>query len=305
MTAAWAKLNLSLAIGSRQSNGYHSLVSLFQRISLKDDLSFDPLSDRSGIEFHVEYDPDLPDKEVLGWDSSNTIYRVARAMIAHGIEIPSGRFGLFKRIPMKSGLGGGSSDAAAFIRMIHKTHPIPQTIQRQLAQNAGCDAPFFLDGGTAIVSGMGEKIRALPPLPKCPVLLVRPERGFSTPVMYARLDQYRMTSRIEFDHFIDESKAMELYGRLMRQRKSAFRNDFLEVVRGLDSETDKWWDVWEGFHDPEMILKGMSGSGSVCFAVFTTQVSGERIDEMRRGWRNRGYWSETAYFSGEDEIDAF
>jgi 4-diphosphocytidyl-2-C-methyl-D-erythritol kinase len=185
-TLAPAKVNLLLRILARDDSGYHQLETVFLAVQLSDTLSLARRS--SGITLRVDGPP-------LGPLEENLVYRAARGFLElagrdAGVEIR-----LEKHIPVRGGLGGGSSDAAATLRAMSAL--LPGWLERaellELAAGLGSDVPFFLSSSPlAIGRGRGERLKSLPPLPATPVVLALPPFGISTPEAYRLLDQDRM-----------------------------------------------------------------------------------------------------------------
>lgn len=151
-----AKLNLGLEIVGRRPDGYHELVTIFQTIALYDELTVVPAPPGSLT---------LAADQTLG-GADNLILRAARALAAHANIATGAALSLEKGIPVAAGLGGGSSDAATTLRALRQ-HWGLQTTDAELAALAttiGADVPFFLRGGTALATGIGEVLAPLPPL---------------------------------------------------------------------------------------------------------------------------------------------
>jgi 4-diphosphocytidyl-2-C-methyl-D-erythritol kinase len=174
---AFAKVNLRLDILGRRPDGYHELRTIFQTISLHDDIEFGAAS-RPGIELVVRGNTALG-REPL---KRNLVYRAVDAL-RRELRIRSGvRIELTKRIPAGRGLGGGSSDAAAaligYLRFAGRTLKLERLVE--IAAGLGADVPFFLFGGRALGIGRGQEIYPLPDLPRRAVLVVSPQ-GISVP----------------------------------------------------------------------------------------------------------------------------
>ena len=152
-TVAPAKINLTLEILGRRADGYHEIRSVMQTIDIVDTLTLQPADELS---LHVEGSHKPPDNDLA--------LQAARAM-AVASDIPaSGSFRLEKHIPEAAGLGGGSADAAAAIRLLNRQHKLgltPQTMA-STAASISSDAAFFCFGGTASVGGRGEVVESLP-----------------------------------------------------------------------------------------------------------------------------------------------
>jgi len=176
---AFAKLNLDLRVLYKRPDGYHELRSLFQTISLADEIRIRfrrSRRTRIGMAGNV----DIPD---------NLIVRAARLCLDEMRISAAVDFELEKRIPMGAGLGGGSSDAAAVLLALPAmaAKPVPLDRLMHLAAQLGSDVPFFLLGGTATVLGRGEELYPVPDLRRRHVLLVSPGLHVSTPEAYRAL----------------------------------------------------------------------------------------------------------------------
>ena len=177
---AYAKVNLTLEVLEKRADGYHQIVSVMQTIDLSDELSFAP-SDRITLRC------DVPSLET----DANLVVRAAtllkeRTGYSGGAEIH-----LKKSIPVASGLGGGSSDAAATLKALCRLWDLGLGNEelRPLASSIGSDVSFFLLGGTAMAEGRGEDVYELPPMPKTHLVLLTPpvEMPNKTATMYAHL----------------------------------------------------------------------------------------------------------------------
>jgi 4-diphosphocytidyl-2-C-methyl-D-erythritol kinase len=197
--AAQAKTNLFLRVLAREVSGYHQIESLFQRLSLADEVTLELRPAESGITLSVSGIPD----GALGPHADNLMVRAATRYLA-AAAAKAGAWGLHmtlgKVIPHGAGLGGGSSDAATVLRGLGDLlgHPVPPSETLSIGASIGSDIPFFLSGGAlALVWGRGGRLLPLPPLPSCPVAIVQPERRISTPEAYARLATLRQQLGIE------------------------------------------------------------------------------------------------------------
>src|SRR5690348_11702595 len=149
---AYAKLNLLLRVLRRRPDGFHDLLSVMQTVSLWDRIAIE-LGQEEGIRLTVD-DPRLPA------DDSNLAYRAAALFYGRAGWEPNVRIALEKRIPMRAGLGGGSSDAAAVLCGLNRMHgdPFDEREMAALAAVLGSDVPFFLRGGCAVAEGQGERL---------------------------------------------------------------------------------------------------------------------------------------------------
>lgn len=181
-----AKLNLFLRVLGKRVDGYHELASLFQAVDLGDHLEFCfSLADRFTCSDQTLLNPDNLVLKAL------TLFRRKTGFIKP-VHIH-----LKKKIPMQSGLGGGSSNAATTLFALNSLHGFPFA-EKQLStwsQELGSDVPFFFSHGTAYCTGRGEQVRDLPKPPAFECLIVKPNDGLSTPKVFAALDLRELEPR--------------------------------------------------------------------------------------------------------------
>jgi 4-diphosphocytidyl-2-C-methyl-D-erythritol kinase len=180
-----AKLNLWLAVRGRREDGYHDIETVFHGIDLADEIA---LSDATQGRVEVAVHPDgiggtppAPDR--------NLAHRATRAYLeATGIQAGV-RVDILKRIPMGAGLGGGSADAAGVLVLLRARFGTPSGVEMQrIAAGLGSDVPYFLNGGTAVGLGRGERIEATHAPERLWFVLGLPDRGLSTANVYDRWD---------------------------------------------------------------------------------------------------------------------
>jgi 4-diphosphocytidyl-2-C-methyl-D-erythritol kinase len=274
---AHAKINLSLRITATRADGYHDLRTVFQALELHDTLTFvsreGPLSLQSTA-------PGLP------LDESNLVWKAAAAL-----WLFIGRTGsprdvsvlIDKRIPMQSGLGGGSADAAAALVALARLWSPPAAIVDLLrvASSLGSDVPFFLVGGAALGLGRGEALYPLADLPPLDVVLVFPSFGVST------ADAYRWYDEAQGDE--GEHRAFE--GVRPGRVRGAWQSPAADVVNDLEPPVvQRHPEIGE--IKAALVASGadaaaMSGSGSSVFGIFPTRARATRaaVEAARRGWR--------------------
>ena len=168
---AFAKINLRLEILGKRSDGYHELRTIFQSVSLHDELLL-RASKKPGISLSIQGNAALSSEPL----QKNLVYRAVDAL-RHALKIRSGiDIELRKNIPAGRGLGGGSSDAAAallgYLRLTGRKLPLPRLLE--IASSLGADVPFFLFGGRALGVSRGNEIYPLPEISKLSVLVVSP-----------------------------------------------------------------------------------------------------------------------------------
>lgn len=179
--ASPAKVNLYLRVLRRREDGYHDILSLMQRISLCDEMTFSPRE--GGITLRCP-DSALPD------DEGNIVYRAAAAFYARTGSLPGIEITIRKRIPIAAGLGGGSSNAATTLMTLNEMGNCPLTLEELMKAGAalGADVPFFLFGHAAWASGIGDRLIEAPPLPPLWFVLINPGFAVSTKMVYRELN---------------------------------------------------------------------------------------------------------------------
>lgn len=184
-----AKVNLQLSVGPRESDGYHQLVTVFQAISIFDEVTVKIGEQASGINLTVSGD------QVHGvpTDSSNLVVKAAE-LIANKFEIDIDvSIDIKKSIPVAGGMAGGSADAAAAIVAIDELYSLDMTREEMhsIASQLGSDVPFLLSGGTAIGQGRGDQLTAALSRGTYHWVLALSSVGLSTPAVYSECDRLR------------------------------------------------------------------------------------------------------------------
>lgn len=190
-----AKINLCLHVGKPRPDGYHPLVSVFQSVSLSDELTLEAAP------------PDAIADEVVcpGIEGPNLAgAALAAYREASGWDAPPVRLTIIKRIPVAAGMGGGSADAAGALKLAAQAAGRPDDpLIHTLAPTLGADVPFALRGGRALVTGIGEHVEPMPPGPDTCVVIVPSRHTLSTPIVYAEADRLGTHSELaEAEAFI-------------------------------------------------------------------------------------------------------
>ncbi|MQY69354.1 MAG: 4-(cytidine 5'-diphospho)-2-C-methyl-D-erythritol kinase, partial [Firmicutes bacterium] len=190
---AAAKVNLYLDVLGKRNDGYHEIESIMQSVTLYDRLVFRPLKQEIII---WSDNPKIPSgKENLCYQAAELFFK--KAKIKKGVRIE-----IYKNIPERSGLGGGSVDAAATLWGMNKLFEteIPLLDLSKLAELLGADVPFCLKGGTSLVRGKGENLIPLPPIRDGWLVLLDPEIPVSTSWVYqkirVRLTEKRLSAKL-------------------------------------------------------------------------------------------------------------
>ena len=277
----------------KREDGYHLLYSCMQTLSLYDEIEVSVgESDETGVSF-------FSDCGFLSSDpKKNTAVAAAvRFMERFGPEKYAVSIGLQKNIPSQAGLGGGSSDAAAVLLAMDRLFPgkVSKEELSEIALSIGADVPFFLCGGTALCEGVGEILTPMPDLSGLPMLLLKPQRGVSTPFCYKAFDAMGAENIRE-----EEKKALKedlSYGadpkeRLIRAGRS-WTNDLQAPAIQSVPEIQDGLDLLSG---GGALFSAMSGSGSAVFGIFEKEEDIRRLmgsPEFLR-LKNDGWWSAVA-----------
>lgn len=225
-----AKVNLSLRVHRRRSDGYHAISTVLQTIALCDRLTVSRTEPEAPLRL------DVPGGGAPA-DDSNLVMAAARAFFgAIGEPARGVRFELKKRIPAGSGLGGGSSDAAGTLVALQELWGEPLSSDRLHATAAavGSDVPFFLVGGTALATGRGEKLRVLADVAAAPVIVAAPAMEVSTAAVYSHWRR-RRGRKAEFG----EEELLPPPAMRREPARWLRGNDLEPVVRRLHPEVDR------------------------------------------------------------------
>lgn len=277
----------------KREDGYHLLYSCMQTLSLYDEIEVSVgESDETGVSF-------FSDCGFLSSDpKKNTAVAAAvRFMERLGPEKYAVSIGLQKNIPSQAGLGGGSSDAAAVLLALDRLFPgkVSKEELSEIALSIGADVPFFLCGGTALCEGVGEILTPIPDLSGLPMLLLKPQRGVSTPFCYKAFDAMGAKNIRE-----EEKKALKedlSYGadpkeRLIRAGRSWTNDLQAPAIQSVPEIQDGLDLLSEG----GALFSAMSGSGSAVFGIFEKEEDIRRLmgsPEFLR-LKNDGWWSAVA-----------
>ena len=285
--AAQAKLNLSLAITGRRADGFHELVSLVAPIALVDTLTLDV-----GLPFGLTCDD-----AALPVDGTNLVLKAAAAYARHRPSASTGHFHLTKRVPHGAGLGGGSADAAAALRLLDRASgdPLGPEVLEALAAEVGSDCPFFVRGQAAVMRGRGERLELLPPAARAAlagrkVVLAKPPFGVPTPEAYgllAKAGKYRPLAQAEAELAAWLARPAADPVKLGNDLADPVFTKYVALPAGLASFRRVTGSDWQ-----------MTGSGSACFAWVDDgfDQAGLRADAMRV-W-GPGAWVAETVISG-------
>src|SRR6201997_16874 len=182
------KVNLYLAVGDRREDGYHELTTVFQAVSLVDELTV-----RNADVLSLELVGEGADK--LPVDERNLAWQAAELMAEHVGRAPDVSIMIDKSIPVAGGMAGGSADAAAVLVAMNSLWElnVPRRDLRLLAAQLGSDVPFALHGGTALGTGRGEELATVLSRNTFHWVLAFADTGLLTPAVFNELDRLRDT----------------------------------------------------------------------------------------------------------------
>jgi 4-diphosphocytidyl-2-C-methyl-D-erythritol kinase len=262
---AFAKINLRLEILGKRPDGYHELRTVFQTVSLHDELRL-RRSKNAGLSLRVHGNAALSNEPV----EKNLVYRAVAAMRAElkdesGVEIE-----LKKKIPAGRGLGGGSSDAAAAMLGYLRLAPRKIEMERlmQIGASLGADVPFFLQGGRALGIGRGDEIYPLPDIATKNILIVSPASIYvPTP------DAYRWLNAPELTKTPDNPKLWRFCSLAWSVQGTGLLNDFEGAVFRRHPRLNEI--------KRDLLQKGatealLAGSGSAVIGVFPSPAKARR-----------------------------
>ena len=270
-----AKLNLYLHVTGRRADGYHLLDSLVAFADIGDRITVAPAPSLN-LAITGPFG-----KELAAHDpAQNLVWRAAELLARELGRTPGALVMLEKHLPIASGIGGGSSDAATTLTLLAALWEARFAPEKLAVFGArlGADVPACLRRRAAFVGGVGELIAPAPPLPETHIVLVNPGRPLPTPDVYrSRRGPFGQAAR-----FADAPRDAAALAAILRQR----RNDLTDAAQSLVPEIG---EVLAALADCDSaLLSRMSGSGATCFALFgeaaSARAAATRLRAERTGW---------------------
>lgn len=265
----YAKINLSLDVVGRLTNGYHLVRMIMQTVGIFDVLHFK----RTDGEIQITSDAgDLP----LGED--NLIYKAA-ALMKERYQIKGGiAVHLEKNIPVAAGMAGGSTDGAATLKAMNLLYDLGLSEEELCEQGVrlGADVPYCILGGTALSEGIGEVLTPLSPMPDCVLLVAKPDINVSTKYVYEQLDSREIALHPDVDGMRTAIEGKDVAGAARRL------GNVLETVTAEKYPIVS--EIKQVMLDAGAMGSLMSGSGPTVFGIFAKEdaarAAGEKIGEM-------------------------
>jgi len=268
---SFAKINLALSVLGRRADGYHDIETIFQSIDLGDELEFLPASQ---LDLTCENFQDVPKEDNLLW-------KAAILLASQFGETPGAHITLRKTIPSGAGLGGGSSNAAAALLGLRRFWHLEVSDAElfSIASKLGSDIPFFLNGGTALGTGRGEQISALPDPPTEDLVIIFPGIHVSTAEAYRSLN-LGLTSRTT-DHRIQRFCGLV---QSKRRCRTEIFNDFEASILPAYPAIE---EAKRFLKDRGAVATLLSGSGSSVFGFFSDgeSASAAAQESTQAAWR--------------------
>ncbi len=281
-TRAYAKINLTLDVRGRRSDGYHELVTVMQTVDLYDTIC---LAESLDEQVHLRCDrPELSNVDNLAVRAAQLVRQ--RLDIKRGLVLE-----LHKCIPMAAGLGGGSSDAAAVLLALQQWWQLPLSAGELLdmAATLGSDVPFFLTGGLALCEGRGERVTPL--APRWPaalrwLVLVKPAISISTAAVFGNLPA---------SDYSDGSHSQAACAALEEGRELRPEDLYNDLERGVLERYPEVMRARNDLYSAGAELVRLSGSGPTLFALFTDLVRAAQVQQDLRSWGYEAYLSRAIY----------
>ena len=273
-----AKVNLALDILGTRPDGYHDMRMVMQTVSLCDTVTVEETA--AGFELCTDGDFIPVGKKTLEQRAAEAFFG------AIGQPVPGLRVTLEKVTPAYAGLGGGSADVAALLRILRDTYAAELSTEEleRIGFTVGSDMPFCVRGGTALAEGRGEVLTDLTPLSDCWIVLCKPDFGIPTPSLFARVDGGELTRRPDIDGMRLALEAGDLAGVAAR-----LGNVFEEV---LPEEYREVFTIKNRLLELGALNAAMSGSGPTVFGIFAERETARRAAEALKADYAQTYLAE-------------
>jgi 4-diphosphocytidyl-2-C-methyl-D-erythritol kinase len=259
LVRAPAKVNLCLFVGPRRADGLHEIRSLFQSVTLADELLIEAGGGRDEVECSAVGEPNL------------ALVALERFRAEIGLDEPGLKLAIEKRIPLAAGLGGGSADAAAVLRACAALRGMPVSGLAPLAMSLGADVPSQLEPGMQLVSGAGEQVEPLHGPSGLALVVLAGDTGLATRDVYERADALGLP-----DHDLDAAGARTRSNVEQASEAASLaalvHNDLERAALDLAPETA---DLLALARAEGALAAAVSGSGPSVFGLFASRAAAE------------------------------
>lgn len=261
-----AKINLALDILGPRPDGFHDMRMVMQTVSLCDTVAFQETGAGFSLRTNGDFIP--AGKKTLEQQAAEAFFQ-ALGRPCPGLEVI-----LTKTVPAYAGLGGGSADVAALLRLLRDTYApaLPTAELERIGLTVGSDMPFCVRGGACLAEGRGELLTDLPPLPRCWIVLCKPDFGIPTASLFALADGKPPIHRPDIDGMTAALRAGDLSGVTAR-----LRNVFEEL---LPPEYSQVFVIKDRLLALGALNAAMSGSGPTVFGIFSRQEAAAQAAEV-------------------------
>jgi 4-diphosphocytidyl-2-C-methyl-D-erythritol kinase len=280
--SAPAKVNLTLRVLRRRADGFHDIESLVAFANLGDRLTFTPART-------LALAIGGPTAGAAGELADNLVLKATRALAERVERLKVGRFALAKRLPVAAGLGGGSADAAAALRLLARANRIALDDRRLLdtARAVGADVPVCLDPRPRVMRGIGDILSPALDLPRLPAVLVNPGIAVPTKEVFAALRLTPGSGGSSALPLMEGGEEMARPRAELVETLAADRNDLEEPAIRLQPVIAKVLAAIQNM--PGCTLARMSGSGATCFGLFDSSRAATAAARKLRD-RHPGWW---------------
>ena len=278
---ALAKLNLSLDVLGKRPDGYHDMKMVMQSITLSDDIT---VTDNDGQGIRVSSNVGfLPTNE-----KNLAVAAALRFYESLGKEPRSVDLSLEKSIPVCAGMAGGSSDAAAVLRALNEMEGGPYDLMElaKVGEKVGSDVPYCVLGTTALAEGRGEVLTNLPRLPRCWVVVCKPDFPVSTPELFGKIDRCKVRCRPDTDGMIRALEQGDLEGVALRMY-----NVFEDVLP--ERQRSRVRDIKNTLIQCGALGANMSGTGPTAFGLFEDETAAREAYAQLKEQYKETYLAET------------
>jgi 4-diphosphocytidyl-2-C-methyl-D-erythritol kinase len=287
-TTAFAKVNLTLRVVRRRADGYHEIVSLVAFAGVGDELTLVPGS-KLDLDIRGPNAAALTDPSEQVEPRDNLVLIAARSLAEHVDGIKLGHFVLTKRLPVGAGLGGGSSDAAAALRLLAQANGLSLNDPRVLtaARKTGADVTVCLEEKARVMSGIGDKLSEPLQLPELPCVILFPEVNVDTRSAFEAFDELGMISLSGKYDDHPEARAIPLQRDKFFVFLNSQTNDLARATHQLTPAVEATEERLSNTTGVKIVR--MSGSGPSVFALYDTKAEAEQAASEIRA-ENKDRW---------------
>jgi 4-diphosphocytidyl-2-C-methyl-D-erythritol kinase len=269
-----AKINLFLHVGDKRADGFHELESLVVFADVGDALTFEPAET-------LTLKIDGPFGEGLAAENDNLVLRAARALAAQAGRAAGAAITLTKNLPVASGIGGGSADAAAALRGLRRLWQLdlPDAALPALAATLGSDVPVCVESKSAWMEGRGERVTPAPGVPGAALVLVNPKVAVPTGPVFQALKTRSGVGGVDHAVVLKDAKSLVAFLKTTANDLQPPALQIAPVVGEVLGELSRM---------PGALLWRMSGSGATCFGLFedeaTAAMAAIALTHSHPGW---------------------